>query len=51
MTIRKITGAMLLLLAGYLPAQASYTICVSSNECITIALQENPTIRVADMEV
>lgn len=51
MTIRKITGAMLLLLAGYLPAQASDTIRVSRNECITIALQENPTIRVADMEV
>ena len=49
MTIRKITGAMLLLLAGYLPAQASDTIRVSRNECITIALQENPTIRVAVM--
>lgn len=33
------------------PALASDTLRLSRNECVAIALQDNPTIRVADLEV
>lgn len=50
--MKKIIGAGLLLLA-LVPAEsrAGDTLRLSRNECITIALQDNPTVRVADMEV
>lgn len=43
--------ALSLLALSVLPAMANDTVRLSRNECVTIALQDNPTIRVADMEV
>lgn len=43
--------ALSLLALSVLPAVANDTVRLSRNECVTIALQDNPTIRVADMEV
>lgn len=43
--------ALSLLALSVLPATANDTVRLSRNECVTIALQDNPTIRVADMEV
>lgn len=43
--------ALSLLALSILPAVANDTVRLSRNECVTIALQDNPTIRVADMEV
>ncbi len=43
--------ALSLLALSVLPAVANDTVRLSRNECVTIALQDNPTIRVADMAV
>lgn len=43
--------ALSLLALSVLPAVANDTVRLSRNECVTIALQDNPTIRVVDMEV
>lgn len=43
--------ALSLLALSVLPAVANDTVRLSRNECVTIALQDNPSIRVADMEV
>lgn len=43
--------ALSLLALSVLPAMANDTVRLSRNECVAIALQDNPTIRVADMEV
>ncbi len=52
MTIRQIIGMLTITAAGLSgSATASDTIRISREECVAIALQENPTIRVADMEV
>lgn len=52
MTIRQIIGMLAITAAGLSgSATASDTIRISREECVAIALQENPTIRVADMEV
>lgn len=48
----KVLGLLLLLGIATTPlAYAGDTLRISRNECISIALQDNPTIRVADMEV
>lgn len=43
--------AVSLLTLAVTTAVANDTVRLSRNECVTIALQDNPTIRVADMEV
>lgn len=43
--------AVSLLTLAATTAVANDTVRLSRNECVTIALQDNPTIRVADMEV
>lgn len=43
--------ALSLLALSAVPAVANDTVRLSRNECVSIALQDNPTIRVADMEV
>lgn len=51
-SVIKAAFAMLLTATAYAPAVAAGdTIRISREECIAIALQDNPTIRVADMEV
>ena len=49
----KISGTLLLLAASgvLFSASAGDTIRLSRNECVSIALQDNPTVRVADLEV
>ena len=46
-----ISLALLVGLGGAASAMAGDTVRLSRNECVAIALQDNPTIRVADLEV
>lgn len=47
----KLLALWAILFAGLTVARAGDTLRISRNECISIALQDNPTIRVADLEV
>ena len=51
MKISRLAALPLLMLACSLPGTANDTVRLSRQECVSIALQDNPTIRVADLEV
>lgn len=51
MKISRLAALPLLMLACSLPVTANDTVRLSRQECVSIALQDNPTIRVADLEV
>lgn len=51
MKISRLAALPLLMLACHLQGTANDTVRLSRQECVSIALQDNPTIRVADLEV
>ena len=51
MKISRLAALPLLMFACSLPGTANDTVRLSRQECVSIALQDNPTIRVADLEV
>lgn len=51
MKISRLAALPLLMLACSLPVTANDTVRLSRQECVSIALQDNSTIRVADLEV
>lgn len=51
MKISRLAALPLLMFACSIPGAANDTVRLSRQECVSIALQDNPTIRVADLEV
>ena len=51
MTIKKLTLGLLLLAFGAMTAGAQEPLSLTLDECLRIALNENPTIKVAQMEI
>ncbi len=51
MKISRLAALPLLMFVCSLPGTANDTVRLSRQECVSIALQDNPTIRVADLEV
>lgn len=51
MKISRLAALPLLMFAYSIPGAANDTVRLSRQECVSIALQDNPTIRVADLEV
>lgn len=51
MKISRLAALPLLMFACSIPGAANDTVRLSRQECVSIALQGNPTIRVADLEV
>lgn len=51
MKISRLAALPVLMLACHLQGAANDTVRLSRQECVSIALQDNPTIRVADLEV
>lgn len=51
MKISRLAALPLLMFTCSLPGTANDTVRLSRQECVSIALQDNPTIRVADLEV
>lgn len=51
MKISRLAALPLLMFVCSIPGAANDTVRLSRQECVSIALQDNPTIRVADLEV
>ena len=51
MKISRLAALPLLMFACSIPGADNDTVRLSRQECVSIALQDNPTIRVADLEV